>query len=362
MRKRRRRPKLNTGTGEGQFFPGVQKKLKVGQPDDAFEVEADKMADTVVNGNEGGGLQKKEAEEEVQQKPLAAAISDVQKKDMPADEEPVQKKDAPAEEEPIQKMEEEEEAVQQKEEEEPIQKMEEEEAVQQKEEEESVQKKSANTPAKTPSATEAKLNQQKGKGSKMDASTKKQMEKGFGADFSNITIHTDSVAEELSSDLGAQAFTHGNDVYFNTGKYNPNSKEGKHLLAHELTHTIQQKGKTAQKVQKQRAVNPDHTSFSGTFANQLAVPFFSTEEKPKIRVVINHTALLNQVSNCASFNVRIDNAARTLRPVNTDITPTRTVLNFEMQNAQRHTLYLLMPNDCRGIHRIRASGTITRHR
>ena len=68
------------------------------------------------------------------------------------------------------------------------------------------------------------------------------MESGFGANFSNVNIHTDSKAVEMSEQLGAQAFTHGNDVYFNKGKYNPDSKEGKHLLAHELTHTIQQTG------------------------------------------------------------------------------------------------------------------------
>ncbi len=270
MKKRRRRPKLNTAVGEGgQFFPGVQKKLAVGKPGDAFEVEADKMADTVVNGSEGGALQKKGAENEIQQKPLSESISAVQKKDMPADEEPVQKmaeeeetvqkateEEEPIqkkeeEEEPIQKMEEEEEAVQAMEEAEPVQAMEEEEPVQKaEEEEETIQQKSANTPTNnTSGGTEAKLKQQKGKGSKMDAATKQQMEQGFGADFSNVNIHTDYKAEELSGNLGAQAFTHGDDVYFNKGKYNPNSKEGKHLLAHELTHTIQQ-NKSDKKLQK----------------------------------------------------------------------------------------------------------------
>ena len=50
------------------------------------------------------------------------------------------------------------------------------------------------------------------------------------------------VTTKMSRDIGAQAFTHGNDIYFDKGKYNPNTREGKHLLTHELTHTIQQKG------------------------------------------------------------------------------------------------------------------------
>ena len=44
----------------------------------------------------------------------------------------------------------------------------------------------------------------------------------------------------MSSQLGAKAFTHGKDIYFNEGNFQPNTSEGKHLLAHELTHTIQQ--------------------------------------------------------------------------------------------------------------------------
>ena len=66
------------------------------------------------------------------------------------------------------------------------------------------------------------------------------MEQSFGADFSNVNIHRDSDANQLSSAINAQAFAYGNDVYFNQGKFNPDTKEGKHLLAHELTHVLQQ--------------------------------------------------------------------------------------------------------------------------
>ncbi|GAA3630088.1 eCIS core domain-containing protein [Flavivirga jejuensis] len=218
MRKRRKRPNLNTSIGDGgQFFPGVQKKLAVGQPGDAFEVEADKMADTVVSGTESGAVQKKETEDEIQQKPLAESISSVQKKDMPAEEETVQKM----------------------------------------EEEEAVQKKSTNVNTYATNGTETTLKQQKGMGNKMDTHTQNEMERGFGADFNKVNIHSDSTAEKLSSQLGAQAFTHGNDIYFNKGKYNPNSTEGKHLLAHELTHTIQQNGS---KEQVNRAPEEANTS------------------------------------------------------------------------------------------------------
>jgi peptidoglycan hydrolase-like protein with peptidoglycan-binding domain len=84
----------------------------------------------------------------------------------------------------------------------------------------------------------------------MDTDTQSEMEQGFGADFNNVRIHNDAEAQDMSQNIGAQAFTHGNDIYFNQGKYNPNSDEGKHLLAHELTHTIQQKGMVHKKLMK----------------------------------------------------------------------------------------------------------------
>jgi hypothetical protein len=62
----------------------------------------------------------------------------------------------------------------------------------------------------------------------------------FGADFSKVNIHTGSDAVEMTTQLGAHAFTHGSDIYFNQGQYAPESTSGKHLLAHELTHTVQQ--------------------------------------------------------------------------------------------------------------------------
>lgn len=82
----------------------------------------------------------------------------------------------------------------------------------------------------------------KGNGNSMDGKTQSFMENRFGTGFQDVRIHTGGYASELSQQLNAKAFTVGNDVYFNQGKYMPNTMEGKHLLAHELTHTIQQKG------------------------------------------------------------------------------------------------------------------------
>ena len=92
----------------------------------------------------------------------------------------------------------------------------------------------------TDESFEHSLVSSKGAGSPMPQSVHTRMEVGFGADFSGVRIHTGSQAESLSASIHAKAFTHGNDIYFNAGYYSPETGTGQRLLAHELTHTIQQ--------------------------------------------------------------------------------------------------------------------------
>lgn len=96
---------------------------------------------------------------------------------------------------------------------------------------------------------EQNLQSSKGKGSPLPGTTQKEMGSSFGTDFSGVKVHTDSSAVQMNKELGSHAFTHGNDIYFNEGKYDPENESGKHLLAHELTHTIQQ-GATGESVQR----------------------------------------------------------------------------------------------------------------
>lgn len=88
----------------------------------------------------------------------------------------------------------------------------------------------------------SRINEARGGGSTLTGETKSFMESRFGNDFSSVKIHTDARAVQLSGELNAQAFTVGNDVFFNEGKFTPESDSGKRLLAHELTHTMQQGG------------------------------------------------------------------------------------------------------------------------
>ncbi len=69
---------------------------------------------------------------------------------------------------------------------------------------------------------------------------RRDMESAFGTDFGHVRIHTGARADQLSSELGARAFTLGSDVFFRGGEYQPRSGSGREVLAHELTHTIQQ--------------------------------------------------------------------------------------------------------------------------
>ena len=98
---------------------------------------------------------------------------------------------------------------------------------------------------------ENSLSSPKGSGSALPLATRSQMENSFGADFSKVRIHDNSSSIQMNKDLNTQAFSHGSDIYFNSGKYDTTSNAGKHLLAHELTHVVQQSGGTEKKIQKQ---------------------------------------------------------------------------------------------------------------
>ena len=89
---------------------------------------------------------------------------------------------------------------------------------------------------------EARLNSSKGGGHPLPEHTRESMSNAFGTDFSGVRVHTGSGAAQMNQELGAKAFTNGSDIYFNSGEYNPQSIDGQHLLAHELTHVVQQGG------------------------------------------------------------------------------------------------------------------------
>jgi Domain of unknown function (DUF4157) len=181
--------------GDKEALQGIsiQRKLSIGSVNDPLEDEADAMADKVMRMPERPFVQRKcahcEEEKTIQRSPLAASITPF------------------------------------------------------------IQAKGGDGGTASNTVTQ-QINATRGSGSSMDRPTQSFMESRFGTGFSNVKIHTGDYAVQMSRELNAQAFTVGNNIYFNSGKYNPSSESGKHLLAHELTHTVQQGGTQAGMVQR----------------------------------------------------------------------------------------------------------------
>lgn len=193
---------------------GIQPKVKVGAPDDKYEEEADSTADKVMRMSEPSG----DEEEQVQTRPVRKSISRMiqQKTETKGKEEKLVQKVQlqPEGKEPVQRAVEEEETVQ--------------------------RKTDSSGNGAVPATVEGTLKSSKGSGQPLSSSVRNYMEPRFGSDFSDVRVHTGSGAQNMSISLNARAFTHGSDIYFNEGNYDPDSNSGRHLIAHELTHAVQQ--------------------------------------------------------------------------------------------------------------------------
>ena len=229
---------------------GAQAKLTIGQPNDKYEQEADRVADQVMRMSDADVAQRQpeneEEEDTLQAKPLADQITPLvqRQEESPEKEEPVQAKLHDGE--MLQRIcaECEEETVQRQPEE---------------NEDEEIQAKSE--PGEAPSVTpslESRINSLQGGGQPLDPATRSFFEPRFGHDFSQVRVHTDSNASETAKSVNAKAFTLGGNMVFGSNEYQPRSTEGKILLAHELTHTIQQSqsGRLSTASVAQRLGNP----------------------------------------------------------------------------------------------------------
>lgn len=207
----------DTGDGDDTNAeqPPVQFSLAIGHPRDSYEREADQVAAQVINMPEPQSKpaiqrQTEGDESEIQPKTLASTITPL-----------LQQKVAPTQ----------------------------------------VQLKEQNGSSDASPNLESRLNSSKGSGNPLSDEVRSFMEPRFGADFSQVRVHTDSAAAEMNEDLKAQAFTHGSDIYFGDGKAPSNND----LTAHELTHTVQQ-GAVKGSVQEKTSViqRADDTSSEPT--------------------------------------------------------------------------------------------------
>ena len=234
--------------GTGSFFApaqesvvsGVQTKMTVNKPGDKFEQEADKMADKVTRMPAPPAAAKDDKLQRAPEEKLQRAPEEKLQK---REEEKILK--APLPEDKVQKAED----KVQKAEDNKLQKA-----------EDKLQKAQDDKLQKAPAADE-KLQRKDGDGGgsaavsgdvqsgirnkttggePLSSDVRGHMEPRFNADFETVRVHKDSESAALSNQLSARAFTYQNHIFFSRGQYQPGSSDGKQLLAHELTHTIQQ--------------------------------------------------------------------------------------------------------------------------
>lgn len=87
---------------------------------------------------------------------------------------------------------------------------------------------------------EETIQSERGGGQQLDKGVCTQMESSFGTDFGGVRVHTNAKSDALNQTLNARAFTTGQDIFFRQANYDPGSSNGRELLAHELTHVVQQ--------------------------------------------------------------------------------------------------------------------------
>ncbi|MEI1374858.1 DUF4157 domain-containing protein [Nostoc sp. UHCC 0926] len=214
----------------------IQAKLTIGEPGDKYEQEADETARQVVqriHQPQNDKLQREslpDEEDELQMKPLG----NIQRESLP-DEEELQMK--------------------------PM-----------------VQRRVSHGDMAATQDLEASINQARGGGQPLAKNIREPMEQGFGADFSRVKVHTDTQADQLNRSIQAKAFTTGQDVFFRQGAYEPGSRGGQELIAHELTHVVQQtNGRSVQKMIQR--MNTDKDRVEGKNSMRPAFPPVSTDDQ-----------------------------------------------------------------------------------
>lgn len=231
-------PESTTSSSHGY----IQPKLKIGQPNDKYEQEADRVAEQVMRMPEPKIQKKSECplgdsscsdrdteEDTVQPKPISEQVTPLIQKQV--EEEELQMKPISEHITPLAQRQPEEE-----EEAEPVEEPEE-------EEEELLLKPAGGQTTHVSPSLQAQIHSLPGGGQPLSREVRNFFEPRFGYDFSKVRVHTGERATETTNTIQARAFTVGRNIAFGPGHYAPHSHEGRRLLAHELTHFIQQKGK-----------------------------------------------------------------------------------------------------------------------
>ncbi|MEO1763518.1 MAG: DUF4157 domain-containing protein [Cyanobacteria bacterium J06629_18] len=132
---------------------------------------------------------------------------------------------------------------------------------------------------------EQNIQQARGSGQGLAENVRQPMEQAFGADFSGVKVHTDGQADVLNRSLNSRAFATGQDIFFKQGEYQPGSRGGQELLAHELTHVVQQGGGVQTQVQRECGIDescieePNASYVPQEFSKQMSSPIKNTREQ-----------------------------------------------------------------------------------
>ena len=208
----------------------LQTKLKLGPAGDKYEQEADRVAQQVVHASRQPDVQRADLdEEELQAKPLAADISRVQRSVMNPTTQPSRYADSIAN-------------LRRDERPDPWRRFVKPTVQREGIEEDELQAAPAHglEGGDVDADVARSIQSAKGSGQPLHDGVRSSMEGAFGADFSGVNVHTGPQADALNRSLDARAFTTGSDIFFGSGEYNPGSSGGQELIAHELTHTVQQ--------------------------------------------------------------------------------------------------------------------------
>jgi hypothetical protein len=158
---------------------------------------------------------------------------------------------------------------------------------------------------------QSQLAANKGGGQSLPGDVQQEMGGKMGEDFSGVKVHTGGEANSMSDSINAKAFTSGNDVFFNKGEYNTDSKQGKELLAHELVHTKQQGGNKIGRKEKKLGGFITHTLEVPSTPTRVRITNDSESDPQRKTVVDDHAPrfagnnLNYPLGKCSYYTVEI---------------------------------------------------------
>lgn len=191
-------------------------------------------------------------------------------------------------------------------------------------EKEKVQKKeSTATTTHDGGTTRSYISSINGKGQAMPKDMQAFYSRRMGYDFSNVRIHTGKDAESSAKDVSAKAYAYGNNIVFNEGQYNPNTHEGKKLMAHELTHVMQNNNAHGGDIQRQVEALPDVSQgeFDSCGAASLVAAIMIHDRQMSTGDVVNNSGFTAAANTVLAYYSMHPNAIKTGLAERRRITP-----------------------------------------